>query len=90
MPGTGAHADEHRLLRADGIEHGPLVVDAPFDRSSLSGDVGVPLSPLPRGSLTTTRKYRARNGICAFHARLCTMTSGMSRYTVGDPSPYTS
>ena len=62
-----------------------MVVDASCGRRSRPASSAGPLSPLPRGSLTTTRKNRARKGICAFHARLCTMMSGMSRYTVGRP-----
>ncbi len=43
--------------------------------------------PLPRGSIVTTRKWRARKGTCAFHTRLCTITSTGVNRMVMSPSP---
>jgi hypothetical protein len=43
--------------------------------------------PLPRGSNTTTRKWRAKYGTCAFQTRECTIAHGGTNTTVGSPSP---
>jgi hypothetical protein len=43
--------------------------------------------PLPRPSNVTTRKCRAKYGICNFHTRECTIDHGGSSRTVSSPSP---
>ena len=60
-------------------------------RSSYASDtVGRSERPLPRPSNVTTRKWRARYGICPFHCREWMIDHVGSRRMVRGPVPYTS
>jgi hypothetical protein len=66
------------------------------DRQRIGGELALQVcvdtprpvgAPLPRPSNVTTRKCRARYGICIFQWRECTIDHVGRSITLGSPSP---